>query len=81
MKDTGMMIELNKVFLPRMFASLCWPLLMLRMNTEMEDRLQSVQAVRMYWLRAVFITNNPDTPGTMDTIPTHRGSRGTMLDL
>ena len=54
---------------------------MLQMNTEMEGRLQSVQAVRMYWLRAVFITNNPDTPGTMDTIPTHQGSRGTMLDL
>ena len=31
--------------------------------------------------RAVFITNNPDTPGTMATIPTHRGSRGTMPDL
>ena len=31
--------------------------------------------------RAVFITNNPDTPGTMATIPTHRGSGGTMPDL
>ena len=68
------------VFLPLMFATLCWHLLMLQMNTEVEDR-HSVQAVRMYWLRAVFITNNPDTPGTMATIPTHRGSTGTMASL
>ena len=47
-------------------------------------RWETVSAQYRQWgciAGSVFITNNPDTPGTIATIPTHRGSRGTMPDL